>query len=58
MSCPCTQNFSGAKIENNELGVACVAMGLRRDLYRVLERKPREGIHLGDPRVGGRIILQ
>jgi hypothetical protein len=58
MSCLCTQNFSGDKIENNELGVECVAMRLRRVIYRVLERKSRKGIHLGEPRINGRIILK
>jgi len=37
ISCPCTLHFSGTKIENNELGAACVTMGLRRGLYKVFE---------------------
>jgi len=58
ISCPTTLYFSGAKIENNELGVACVTMGLRRGLYKVLEGKTMKGTHLEGPRVDGRIILQ
>jgi len=58
ISCLCTLYFSGTIIENNELDVACVNMGLRRGLYKVLEGKPMEGIYLGDPRVDGKVILQ
>jgi hypothetical protein len=58
ISCPTTLYFSDANIENNELGVACVTMGLRRGLYKVLEGKTLEGTHLESPRVDGTIILQ
>jgi len=58
ISCPCTLYFSGAKFENNELGVTCFTVVLGRGLYKGLEGKPLEGIHLGHTSVDGRIILQ
>jgi hypothetical protein len=40
------------------MGEACSTYGGKRVLYRILVEDLREGDHLGDPGVDGRIILK
>ena len=51
-----TQYFSGDKIEKNEMGRACSALGDRTGVYRVLVGKPEGKRPLGRPGVDGKII--
>jgi hypothetical protein len=48
----------GDQIERNEVGGACSTYEERRGVFRVLEGGLREGDHLGDPGIGGRIPLR
>ena len=48
ISCLKTQYFSGDKIENIEIGVACGRMGVRRGVYIVLVGRPSKRNHFGD----------
>jgi hypothetical protein len=48
----------GDKIEKNVKGGACSTYGKRRDLYRVLVRKPDRKRNLEDPSVDGRRVLR
>jgi hypothetical protein len=50
--------YSGNKIEENEMGVACSAYGGRTCLYRAGSGYLRERDHLEDPSVDERIILK
>jgi hypothetical protein len=40
------------------MGVACSTYGGKRGAYRILWGDLREGDHLGDPGIDGRIILK
>ena len=54
-----TQYCSGDKIEKNEMGGECSANGGRREAYiGIWWENLREGDHLGDPGLDGRIILR
>jgi len=44
--------------QKNEMGRTLWCMGERRDIYRVLMGNLRKRDHLGDPGIGGRIILK
>jgi len=53
-----TQYCSDDKIEKNEMGGECSAYGGRREAYTEFWwGKLREGEHLGDPGVDGRVIF-
>jgi hypothetical protein len=52
-----TKYHSGDQIEKHEMGGACSTYGERRDVYRVLVRKPSRD-HLEDRGIDGRIILK
>jgi hypothetical protein len=53
-----TKYYSGNQIEKNEMGGACSTYGEKRCTYRILVGRVREGDHLGDPGIDGRIILK
>jgi hypothetical protein len=50
MICTAHPILLGDKIEKNEMGGACSAVGERRGVYRVLMGKPEEESPLGRPR--------
>jgi len=51
-------NFSGDKIEKNEMGGACTTYAESRGVYRDLVGKHDGKNYLEDPGVDGRIILK
>jgi hypothetical protein len=57
ISTPCPILFK-CQIEKNEMSRACSTNGERKGLYRVLVGNLREGDHLEDPDIDGRIILR
>jgi hypothetical protein len=42
----------------NEMGGTCSTYGEKRGAYRILVGDMREGDHMGEPSVDGRIILK
>jgi hypothetical protein len=58
MTCTHHQILWGDQLEKNEMGGACSTYGEKRGAYRILVGDLREGDHLGDRGVDGRIILK
>jgi hypothetical protein len=53
------RNYSSNQIEKNEMGGACSTYGRKSEVYTGFWRGHlREGEHLGNPGVDGRIILK